>query len=271
MSTGVKIALALIALLGIALILYYGSAGTPQPDESLNLDDEATPPARPLADAPAADPETDVETPPRAAGTLTTNVLRQLEDAGRPRPNTAPPLPTEDPLDPEDQIYGSVVPDTFELETPDPEGTFGDEPATEPEADTPSTTPDRPGPRPEPKRTYIVERNDTLMSIAKAVYGNPLAFVHIERANPGIDPERLQIGQELVLPILTDADRRPRRPDDDRIHLVTRNDTLSTIAREHYGTATAWQAIYRANRDVIGPDPNTLVIGMRLRLPELDD
>lgn len=45
---------------------------------------------------------------------------------------------------------------------------------------------------------------------------------------------------------------------------VARGDTLSAISAAH---GTDWPALYTANRDVIGPDPDLIQPGMRLTLP----
>jgi len=66
---------------------------------------------------------------------------------------------------------------------------------------------------------------------------------------------------------LTQADAdEPFRPGTHEIHVVERGDTLSTIAREH-DVEGGWRAIYDLNRKRIGPNPNRLEVGMRLRLP----
>jgi nucleoid-associated protein YgaU len=48
---------------------------------------------------------------------------------------------------------------------------------------------------------------------------------------------------------------------------VQPGDTLRSIALQHYGDASQWPRIYQANQDVIGPDPDALKAGTRLRLP----
>ncbi|MFJ9828104.1 transglycosylase family protein [Streptomyces sp. NPDC101160] len=50
-----------------------------------------------------------------------------------------------------------------------------------------------------------------------------------------------------------------------RAHVVQPGDTLSAIARR-FGVKGGWQALYAANRSVIGPDPNRLAVGVMLRL-----
>lgn len=52
-----------------------------------------------------------------------------------------------------------------------------------------------------------------------------------------------------------------------RTWTVRPGDTLSRIAREAYGEAGRWRAIYEANKAVVGVDPNRLKVGTVLTLP----
>lgn len=49
-------------------------------------------------------------------------------------------------------------------------------------------------------------------------------------------------------------------------YTVQSGDSLSKIAKQHYGDANAWQKIYQANRDVLD-DPDKIFPGQTLRLP----
>ncbi|MGY0487443.1 transglycosylase family protein [Streptomyces sp. WG-D5] len=51
-----------------------------------------------------------------------------------------------------------------------------------------------------------------------------------------------------------------------RAHVVQRGDTLHSIARRFH-VKGGWQALYKANRDIIGPHPDRLNEGTMLRLP----
>ncbi|APE20743.1 MULTISPECIES: transglycosylase family protein [Streptomyces] len=53
-----------------------------------------------------------------------------------------------------------------------------------------------------------------------------------------------------------------------RVHTVQPGDTLSSIARR-FGIEGGWEALYAANRDVVGPDPNRVVVGTMLRIDPL--
>ena len=56
-----------------------------------------------------------------------------------------------------------------------------------------------------------------------------------------------------------------------RTYTVAKGDTLSHIAREFYGKAGRWQAIYDANREVIGDNPDKIYPGQVLRIPASED
>ena len=52
---------------------------------------------------------------------------------------------------------------------------------------------------------------------------------------------------------------------------VAKGDTLSHIAKEYYGKAGKWHAIYDANRDVIGDNPDKIFPGQVLKIPAIED
>lgn len=49
-------------------------------------------------------------------------------------------------------------------------------------------------------RTYTIRKGDTLWAIATREYGNGQRWVDISSANPSVDPKKLVIGQQIVLP-----------------------------------------------------------------------
>ncbi|MGW6569043.1 LysM peptidoglycan-binding domain-containing protein [Streptomyces sp. NPDC054975] len=53
-----------------------------------------------------------------------------------------------------------------------------------------------------------------------------------------------------------------------RAHVVQPGDTLSSVAAR-FGIAGGWQALYKANRSVVGADPNRLLVGTMLRISPL--
>lgn len=66
--------------------------------------------------------------------------------------------------------------------------------------------------------------------------------------------------------------RQRQRPKPDQWlaeHEVQRGETLSHIAKHYYDSAREWPIIYRANRRLIGADPNHLREGDILKIPQL--
>lgn len=54
----------------------------------------------------------------------------------------------------------------------------------------------------------------------------------------------------------------------EQTYTIAKGDTLSKIAKEHYGKASAWHQIFEANRDVID-DPDRIFPGQVIKLPAL--
>jgi nucleoid-associated protein YgaU len=50
-------------------------------------------------------------------------------------------------------------------------------------------------------------------------------------------------------------------------HTVVPGDTLGGIAAQYYADAGRWPAIFEANRDVIGDNPNLILVGQELVIP----
>ncbi len=129
--------------------------------------------------------------------------------------------------------------------------------------------------------TYVIRHGDTLVAIARRIYGNARMVRAIERANPGMDPRRLRVGQKIRLPHshrrsqhLTSHHRRAglaryhgHAASGHKIYIVRRGDTLIQIARREYHRAADWKLIYRANRRQIGSRPSDIRIGEKLVIP----
>lgn len=48
--------------------------------------------------------------------------------------------------------------------------------------------------------TYVVKKGDTLYKIAREHYGNGKQWQRIASANPGVSPQSLKVGQNLIIP-----------------------------------------------------------------------
>ena len=52
-------------------------------------------------------------------------------------------------------------------------------------------------------------------------------------------------------------------------YTVVSGDSLSKIAKKHYGDAAKWHQIYEANKATIGSNPDHIEVGQVLTLPSL--
>lgn len=52
-------------------------------------------------------------------------------------------------------------------------------------------------------------------------------------------------------------------------YTVVSGDSLSKIAKHHYGDASKWHQIYDANKATIGANPDHIEVGQVLNLPKL--
>lgn len=127
---------------------------------------------------------------------------------------------------------------------------------------------------------YIVRKGDTLAVISDRIYGNQRMIHALERANPGLDPRRMRIGQKIRLPRHggTTLETRyhtshPRHhtyassSHGGQIYVVRSGEDLYDIALKFYHHGGMWKKIYNANRRIIGPSPNNLRAGERIVIP----
>lgn len=49
-------------------------------------------------------------------------------------------------------------------------------------------------------------------------------------------------------------------------YTIRKGDTLSAIARQHYGEASAWRILFEANREILD-DPDRIHPGQEIRIP----
>ena len=106
---------------------------------------------------------------------------RNAEPSAEPTPEAASPKPTESPS----AATGK------ELSA-----------AAKPPATAPKVAMEPAKPATASPVTYTIGRGDTLATIATKLYGDPKKWTAIAQANPGLNPDRMKVGQVIKLPDL---------------------------------------------------------------------
>jgi nucleoid-associated protein YgaU len=129
--------------------------------------------------------------------------------------------------------------------------------------------------------TYVIQPNDTLSHIALAWFGDATMWQLIVDANPGVNPDRLRVGQVLTLPATGGTDAAGtgggattpsgggggENNSTSLIHTVQAGESLSVISERYYGSDMYWKRIHFANQATLGDDPDSLRIGMKIIVP----
>jgi nucleoid-associated protein YgaU len=115
--------------------------------------------------------------------------------------------------------------------------------------------------------TYVVQKGDSLSSIAMHYYGNATSWACIWAANNWIvNPSYLLPGWVITIPASGSCGGgTPNPAPQPRYHTVQRGESLSGIACYYYSDCNYWR-IYNANTSVIW-NVNYLQAGWVLRIP----
>jgi LysM repeat protein len=118
---------------------------------------------------------------------------------------------------------------------------------------------------------YTIQKGDTLWDLERQ---NGWAGNTLVSLNPGIDPRRLQVGQQIIIPggnpPLPTPPNKPAEPapqPQQRTHVVENGENLSVIAAR-YGISN-WRQIYDIpqNKAAIGNNPSLIHPGLILLIP----
>lgn len=176
-----------------------------------------------------------------------------LNPVVQPTAEFNPPL-----VDPSATIEGSIAP--IEVLT----GTQPIEPTADPNTTTaPETQPTAAPTGNTEEQTYIVQAGDSLYRIA-LVYG--VSIEDLIAANELADPNRLELGQELTIPVAGFAETAvpataTAAASEERIHIVRAGDSLYGIGRQYGFTIEELQAYNNL------ADPSRLELGQEIRIP----
>ena len=116
----------------------------------------------------------------------------------------------------------------------------------------------------QPSRVQI-QKGDTLSAIAARTLGRSDRWPDFVAANPGIDPDRLIPGGTLKVPGM--KIQAVSTGGSQQSHVVAAGETLSAIAKRHYGAAARWRDVFEANRASLSGNPDALRPGLVLVIP----
>jgi len=136
---------------------------------------------------------------------------------------------------------------------------------------------------------YTWQSNDSYVTVAKKLYGEPTKFTLIQNANEG--REDIQPGEKILVPIfdvenVVEAAAPKAAPKAKpaaepakkstpvsapvsaagHTHTVKKGDSLWKIAKAELGDSARWNEIYELNKDKL-KSPEALRDGMQLKLP----
>lgn len=235
-------------------------------------------------------PPTDTAESRRSAGV---HPVRQILFARfLPKGATRPPRSSDAAAHADDPIGDEDI--DADADTDSDEGLSGTALADEPDTETPAADPEQVVDEPprettdEPTRPkqpqtvdfveieHIVKSDDSLWTIARRYFGRGTEHKKIARwnglreKNPVIVP-----GMRLKIRVPRQELRKqqevPKKKTRPVVHKVRRGDSLAALARRYYraeANSESWRKIYNSNRKVL-KNPNRLVIGMRLTIPDV--
>ena len=104
---------------------------------------------------------------------------------------------------------------------------------------------------------YVVAKGDNFTTIASK---HGVSVQAIIKANPAVDPNRMQIGQVLIIPAKAPEPTEPALPEGTTVYEVKSGDNLYNIAKAHN---TTWKAI----RDANNLQTTDIRVGQKLIIP----
>ena len=104
---------------------------------------------------------------------------------------------------------------------------------------------------------YVVAKGDNFTTIANK---HGVSVQAIIKANPAVDPNRMQIGQVLIIPAKAPEPTEPALPEGTTVYEVKSGDSLYNIAKAHN---TTWKAI----RDANNLQTTDIRVGQKLIIP----
>jgi nucleoid-associated protein YgaU len=113
----------------------------------------------------------------------------------------------------------------------------------------------------EPTQNEFPESDSTIIDL------EPAGLTPDKQINTSTKTEQITADVNPTEPINSTQYEQTEKIKTQKFHIVRKDQTLSAISKEHYGSAGKWKKIFDANRDVI-KDANKLQPGMKLIIPD---
>jgi len=120
-------------------------------------------------------------------------------------------------------------------------------------------------------RLHTVQKDEYLVDISEKYYGTTTRWKAIADANPGVNPNRLLVGQKLVIPNAPGSSSTATGGAASTNvaaggeYVIKSGDTLERIAQRTLGDGSKWRDIAKLNP---GLDPTRLMVGQKIVLPQ---
>ncbi len=121
-------------------------------------------------------------------------------------------------------------------------------------------------------RTYVIQPGDTLVSIAKMIYGQKQRWKELAKLNKVANVEKIYAGKTLKFTSDSDSADYEARWDalaKNSIE-IKKGDSLSSLARKHLGNAQHWTVLWSLNRETI-ENPNKIRVGSVVKCASKED
>lgn len=123
--------------------------------------------------------------------------------------------------------------------------------------------------------SYVVKSGDTLWDISVKTYGSGYDYSRISRENKLVNPDKLVIGQKLVLPAKSVQGKIASGVSIDHgdstvtagAYKIVKGDSLWKIAEQQLGDPYRWTEIYQLNKATIGNNPDLIYPDVALKMP----
>ncbi|MFH0943497.1 MAG: LysM peptidoglycan-binding domain-containing protein [Candidatus Beckwithbacteria bacterium] len=111
-------------------------------------------------------------------------------------------------------------------------------------------------------KIHKVAKGESLWQISLKYYNNGYKWAEIAKDNNLVNPDLIEVGQELIVPELEETPMTISTSE----YLVVKGDNLWKIAVRAYADGYQWVKIWEANKANI-PNPDLIEVGTKLVLP----